>query len=136
MGSSFTTLFNHPSTPEKPQLAMGGSRSALPTWLRIAWFYVSPLGFCFAMRIAWEKTVWTIVRGPQMVGFSLVHIHPMFFLTGLLCSWFLMLWLVPALIYMIVLRDSIRSFEIAMVAVAVFVAAAVLIPDTFFATGR
>jgi hypothetical protein len=53
--------------------------SALPKWLRTAWIILAPLGLVFAARIAWEKTVWTLHRGPQNVGFSLMHTSPAFF---------------------------------------------------------
>lgn len=131
MGRSFTTLFRPPATPEESQIAPVSTPWTL-RWLRISWLCLSPLGLSFALRIAWEKTVWTVVRGPQMVGFSLMHIHPMFFLTGLLCCWFLMLWLVLAVIYMFA-HKRIPLPDAIMVAVAIFVAVAMLTPDTFFA---
>jgi hypothetical protein len=53
-------------------------QSALPRWLRLAWLFLAPIGFLFAARIAWEKTVWTWSRGPQAVGFSLMPVHPFF----------------------------------------------------------
>jgi hypothetical protein len=47
-----------------------------------------------SVRLIWEQTVWTWERGPQMVGFSLAHIHPGFFIAGILCSFALILWVV------------------------------------------
>jgi Ankyrin repeats (many copies) len=45
----------------------------IPVWLRI----IGIVGFIgsavLAARLIWEQTVWTWERGPQMVGFSLVH---------------------------------------------------------------
>jgi hypothetical protein len=32
----------------------------------------------------WEKTVWTWSRGPQMVGFSMMHIYPLIAIGGML----------------------------------------------------
>ncbi len=74
-------------------------KGALPDWLRVMWFFAAPVALVFALRIAWEKTVWTILRGPQMVGFSLMHIHPLFSILGALCSYALILWLIPAIVY-------------------------------------
>jgi hypothetical protein len=65
----------------------------------------------FAGRIAWEKTIWTWSRGPQMVGFSLMHIHPGFFVAGLLCCGLLILWLIPALFFLIIRRQNILHFD-------------------------
>jgi hypothetical protein len=75
-------------------------QTALPRWLRLNWLFVAPLGLVFATRIAWEKTIWTWSRGPQVVGFSLMHIHPFFSVGGIMCCVLLMLWIVPALIYL------------------------------------
>jgi len=107
--------------------------SALPRWLRLSWLFLAPIGFLFAARIAWEKTVWTWTRGPQAVGFSLMHIHPFFSIAGIMCCVLLMLWIIPALIY-VLLRWSISSkAEVAMVVLALLVTVAIVLPDTFFA---
>lgn len=111
-------------------------KSVLPNWLRIVWFFASPLGTAFSARIAWEKTVWTIIRGPQMVGFSLMHIHPGFFFVGALCAFALMLWLIPALVYLILRRNQVSGFDIGMVIVALFITVAIITPDTLFASSR
>ena len=76
-------------------------QSTFPRWLRIAWLCLSPLGLSFAGRIAWEKTIWTWYRGPQAVGFSLMHIHPLFFFVGALCCYLGMLWLIPSGVYLV-----------------------------------
>lgn len=44
-----------------------------------------------AGRLIWEQTVWTWARGPQMVGFSLIHTYPiagfLFLSPFLLIAW-------------------------------------------------
>jgi hypothetical protein len=72
---------------------------ALPDILKVWWVSTSPLAFLFAGRILWEKTLWTWSRGPQMVGFSLWHIHPGFAVAGLLCSLAVALWLLITIPY-------------------------------------
>ncbi len=137
MRDAFTTIFNSPeSAAGTGQVPSGRKRGAFPVWLRLAWFYSSPLGLVFASRIAWEKTVWTIVRGPQMVGFSLMHIHPMFFIGGMLCCIALILWLVPAAAFLIAHRNRISGSDIAMIGSALFAAAAMFVPDAFFASAK
>ena len=111
-------------------------KGVLPDWLRVVWVFAAPVALAFAIRITWEKTVWTILRGPQMVGFSLAHIHPGFFVAGVLCAYTMMLWLAPTTVYLILRRKGISGFDIAMVAIAVFVLLAVITPDTLLANRR
>lgn len=87
----------------------------------------------FAARVLWEKTVWTWSRGPQMIGFSLMHIHPGFAIAGIFCCLAVMVWLLLAVFYAIARRKMIRVTDVAMIASAVFVTAAIVIPDNFFA---
>jgi hypothetical protein len=79
-------------------------KGSLPKWLQNVWILSSPLGLTFAARIAWGKTILTSAQGPQMVGFSLMHIHPGFFAAGILSSYLLIFWLVPASVYLAVNR--------------------------------
>jgi hypothetical protein len=109
---------------------------AIPKALRLAWICLLPFGLSFAGRIAWEKTVLTINRGPQMVGSSLAHIHPAFFIVGTLSSYLLILWLLPALVYSTVNRKRITAVDLAMVLVALFVAVAIMTPDSLFASSH
>src|SRR5216684_8669939 len=111
-------------------------RSSLPDWLRVSWVCFWPLGLPFAARIEWEKTVWTMVRGPQMVGFSLGHIHPLSFITGALSAYLIVAWLVPAGIYAIVRRKNVSGMDLAMILIGIFVAVTIIIPDKLFAGSR
>jgi hypothetical protein len=133
MKDSFTMLFESPQGAQSHGGRENGMQSAFPVPFRIAWMCLSPLGVALAGRIAWEKTVWTVARGPQMVGFSLIHIHPFFAIAGTLCACLLMLWLLPAAIFAIVRRRSIAYLDIVMILIAVFVTAAMVTPDAFFA---
>ena len=107
--------------------------SALPNWLKAWWLCASPLAIVLAVRLLWEKTIWTWSRGPQMVGFSLMHIHPAFAVLGSLCAGALMIWLLPAIAYAVARRKSIGVADLAMVVCAAFVALFLVIPDNFFA---
>lgn len=107
--------------------------SALPNSLKVWWFFTFPIAALFAARIMLEKTVWTWSRGPQMVGFSLMHIHPFFAVVGMVSCLAVMGWLLPAIPYVIARRKTINAADLAMVACAVLVAAAIVIPDNFFA---
>jgi hypothetical protein len=94
------------------------------------------LAFLLAGRIFWEKTIWTWSRGPQAVGFSLLHIHPGFAVAGGLSSLALALWLLVAVPYAIVRRREIEPWDWLMMAGAAGVIAVLVIPDTFFASPR
>jgi hypothetical protein len=107
--------------------------SALPASLKLWWFFSFPIAALFAARIMWEKTVWTWSRGPQMVGFSLMHIHPIFAIVGMLFCLAVMVWLLPAIPFAIARRKIISLADVAMVACALFVAVAIVIPNNFFA---
>jgi hypothetical protein len=108
------------------------TRRALPYALIVWWLCSSPVALLFAARIMWEKTVWTWARGPQMVGFSLMHIHPALAITGMLGCLALMVWLLPAIFYAVERRESIGVSDISMIACAAFVVFVIVIPDTFF----
>ncbi len=107
--------------------------SSLPDWLKVLWLCCSPVALLFSARIAWEKTVWTWTRGPQMVGFSLMHTDPLFAIVGGLFAFGLMVWLVPAVVFLIMRRRNITWPDVAMVGTGAFVTATILLPDTFFA---
>jgi hypothetical protein len=107
--------------------------SAFPSWLRMIWLFIFPFSLLFAVRITWEKTVWTWARGPQMVGFSLMHVHPFLFIVGALCCYGMMVWLVPAAIYLIKRRNKISPKDILTTVLSLLVVVALLIPDDFFA---
>lgn len=46
---------------------------AYPKSLNWTGIVLVPLNLLLATRLVWEQTVWTWERGPQMVGFSLMH---------------------------------------------------------------
>jgi len=108
-------------------------KSALPHWFRVTWLINAPMGLLFAVRIVWEKTVWTWARGPQAVGFSLMHIHPLFAVAGVICSTLLVLWFITATIYLAGRWKICSKTEWAMVVLSLFVTLAIVLPDQFFA---
>ncbi len=103
-------------------------RSALPRWFRVAWLVLSPIGLVFATRITWEKTVWRWTRGPQNIGFSLMHIHPFFAITGIACCYLLMLWLIAAAILVTRRWSSFSKTDGVMIVLCLFVTLAIVVP--------
>lgn len=108
-------------------------QNALPRWLRTSWLLLSPIGFLFSARIAWEKTILTWTQGPQSVGFTLMHTYPLFGLAGILSSCLLMLWLLVATPYLIKRWNSHSKLDIVMVFASLLSAIAVILPDQFLA---
>ena len=102
-----------------------------PSWLRLVWLVAAPLGLALAARIFWEKTLLTAEQGEQMIGFSLIHIHPGFFLAGVLCSCVLLGWLIPAVVYLVRARFRVAFYDYGMMVGSLFVLAALLLPDNF-----
>ena len=97
------------------------------------WLLFAPGAFLFSGRIIWEKTVWTWQRGPQAVGFSLIHIHPGLAILGWLCWLGFALWIFPAGVYA-ARRWSKREFlDFGLVGAVVLCGIAIILPDTFFA---
>jgi hypothetical protein len=60
------------------------SRRRLPVRLEYAGWFVLPGTLFLCARILYEETIMTVSRGPQMVGFSLVHAMPLLFVAGML----------------------------------------------------
>jgi hypothetical protein len=108
----------------------GAECSSRGLW--ILWLCFAPLEIAFAARVAWEKTVWTWERGPQAVGFSLMHIHP---IVGMLCSFSIMLLLIPSAVYAMRRRRHLSILDGLMLMCSVFITAAITPPDAFF-TGK
>jgi uncharacterized membrane protein len=68
-----------------------------------------------------------------MVGFSLMHIHPAFFLIGAFCSYCLLLWLAIAIVFMVRGRRIPSMKDMLMAALCLFVLVALIVPDHAFA---
>jgi len=69
---------------------------SFPRWLQLIGVVVATLSVLLAARLAWEQTVWSWERGPQMVGFSLMHSGLGILL--LLAVWAGLVWVVVTLL--------------------------------------
>jgi hypothetical protein len=108
-------------------------QSALPDYLRLWWLCASPLALLIASRIVWEKVVLVRSGGPELVGFSLLHLYPTFGIIGILCCYSLMVWLLQAISCVAAHWRSTSVADLAMIAYAILVAAAVVLPERFLA---
>ena len=89
-----------------------------------------------AGRLIWEQTVWTWERGPQMVGFSLLHVHPLFAIAGALSVLGIFVWSLIAVVLIAMRRKHVSRGEVGMLLCAVLIIVAMVLPDTLFAHVR
>jgi hypothetical protein len=57
-------------------LTNGNMKRPFPSILKYLGIPVVGVAWVLAARLAWEQTVWSWQKGPQMVGFSLLHAGP------------------------------------------------------------
>ena len=62
-----------------------------------------------------------------------MHVHPVFAIVGIVSCYAVMVWLLPAIPYAISRRKTTSAMDMAMVAGGLLVAAAIVVPDNFFA---
>ena len=108
-------------------------RSALPRWLRLVWLGLSPLACLLAVVVALEKSHATESGSPQDIGSSLMHVAPLFSISGILCCYLLMLWPIPATIYLYRQWSGRSIWDIAMLLVCFLVTVAITAPAGYFA---
>jgi hypothetical protein len=123
-----------------PQLSAGAlgraeismMNRAFPKWFTLlGWIFYVPASL-FVIRLLWEKTLLTWREGPQMIGFTMVHLHPIPFFIGvtgmLLCD----LWILTAIVFLILRRKTIRPTEKVQFAVVILTIAIDFIPYAFW----
>ncbi len=104
----------------------------LPRWLLIAGYVILIGSAGLTCRLIWEQTVWTWSRGPQMVGFSLLHgggailiLFPI-----LLIIWFLSVIILT--IWHLIKRQSIAKFTWAVMGCAAIILILLQLPYGFW----
>jgi len=107
-------------------------RGALPGGLWVLWLCFAPVGIPFSSRVAWEKTILTWQWGPQIVGFSLMHIRRYSPFSE--CYVHLYYAAVDSgRVYAIRRPGDISILDALMLMCSVFITVAIVLPDTFFA---
>jgi len=81
-------------------------KMGFPKWVSIWWWVSAPIALLFDLRILWEKTFLTWDQGPQMIGFSVAHTNPLFFMSGILCTYALLVWLVLSIVWLSIKEPS------------------------------
>lgn len=73
----------------------------MPRSVRVLGWLLFPGAFMIGSRFLWEETFLTWERGPQMVGFSILHTGGPLVLVALLCLLLLQIWLVLAVVILV-----------------------------------
>lgn len=80
---------------------------AFPKWLVYIGWIIYPFALGLVLVSLYEKTYLTWTRGPQMIGFTMVHVYPIPVLIGTLAFFLSRLWILVAVIFLIRFRASI-----------------------------
>jgi len=75
-----------------------------PRWLWVSWCLLYPGTLLLMSRQVYEQTYLTWREGPQMVGFSFVHLYPALFVLGASSYFASFLWLLVTVITLVLRR--------------------------------
>ena len=109
------------------------SRVDIPPKLRQCWWVAILLGGSVTLEQVWEETYLTWQHGPQMVGFTLMHMFPFFAIAGLLGYVGLALWLAVVAIVFVRRKALPTSKHLPMIILAVLVLVLAQVPYSFWA---
>jgi hypothetical protein len=112
-------------------MSIDETRQKLAKWLVVWWWIAVLLLAPLYFRLLWEMTLLTWMCGPQMIGFSFIHLHSNLFGIGILGLMLAFAWLPSAAIYLLVkkkrpAKSTIAYFGIFLTAFALYWVAAIL----------
>jgi hypothetical protein len=73
----------------------------MPNWIRIFWIIILPGLLIFFGRMIYECIFLTYKNGPQMIGFSFIHLHPIVYIFMILSYFAAIIWILVCTIWMI-----------------------------------
>jgi hypothetical protein len=77
------------------------ARVSFPGVLLKFWWVAFVLGGALVLEHVWEQTFLTWRHGPQMVGYTLLHVYPEFAILGIIGYYLMFVWLLIATIFLI-----------------------------------
>ena len=89
----------------------------MPRVLRVVGLYLCPAAAPLVLRLLWEMAALTWQRGPQMVGFTLLHVHPVPAIIAALCWMAVAAWLIAALSLRAIGRISFSRLDCVVVCI-------------------
>src|SRR5450755_348323 len=102
--------------------------------LLIWWWIAIAASTPLFIRTLWEETLLTWREGPQMIGFTIAHVHPEILLLGVLGYLATLAWLVTAVVLFLKRRKRPSGVQLAYLAIAVGGFAVSLVPYRFWAS--
>jgi hypothetical protein len=94
-------------------------KSFRKSFVKIGWVIYFPT-LCYVVRILWEKTYLTWTQGPQMIGFTLVHIYPLFFVVGVVGYLLCHAWVLAATFFLVRRKEFIVRKDVIQYCVITF----------------
>jgi hypothetical protein len=73
----------------------------MPKWIKILLIFIAPGLLMFFGRMSYECLYLTYKNGPQMIGFSLIHLHPSLYIFMILSYFAAIIWIIIYAIWII-----------------------------------
>ena len=73
----------------------------VPNWIKFFWIIALPGLLLFLGRMTYECIYLTYKNGPQMIGFSLIHLHPILYIFMIYSYFASIIWIIICTIWMI-----------------------------------
>ena len=107
----------------------------VPRWLQVSWLFVYPGTVVLVGRQLYEVTYLTWKSGPQMVGYSFVHLHPALFFFGLLSCVGSYAWVLATTILAALRRGQLLWYHWSQLGLLVLTLAADYVPTSLWQRG-
>lgn len=104
----------------------------LTKWLIIWWWIALIFAAPLYLRLLYEQTFLTWAEGRQMVGFSLVHLHPEILFLGLVGDTLFAVWLLTAVGFLVMKKKKLAGSTIAYFAIPTLAMVINFIPYDFW----
>lgn len=107
----------------------------MPRWPSVSWWFVYPGTAVLLGRQLYEVTYLTWKAGPQMLGFSFVHLHPGLFLFGFISYIGAYGWLIATAVLAVLRRGHLFWYLWSQLGLMALTLAIDYVPLTFWQRG-
>src|SRR2546425_10218273 len=107
----------------------------VPRWPSVSWWLVYPGTALLLGRQLYEVTYLTWKAGPQMVGYSFVHLHPALFLFGMASYLGAYCWLLATVVLAAVRRGHLLWYHWSQLGLMSLTLATDLVPSSLWQRG-
>ena len=109
-------------------------KQTLPKWIVVWWWIAIICATPLYLRLLWEQTLLTWKHGLQMVGWTIVHNHTVFFLFGIIGYLLVFTWIPSTGIYILIKRKRLTKSIIFYFAIPLIAIVLGLVPYGFWAS--